>query len=135
MTSSWRWPARGPRTRHQFLSLSPRPPRASDQVDAECDRYHPDEVGPCNALAQKEPPEHHPERRHQKVIGTRCRCPTDRQKVEPEQVTAHRNEKHRVGERAEQAPTRHDLSHRLESEGERSKREPASQVLDAVANP
>src|SRR4051812_49960607 len=72
---------------------------------------------------------------HQKVIGARGRCPTDRQKVEPEQVTAHRNEKHRVGERAEQAPTRHDLSHRLESEGERGKREPASQVLHAVANP
>ena len=50
----------------------------------------------------RDPPEHHPERRHQEVIGARCRCPTDRQKVEPEQVTAHRNEKHRVGERAEQ---------------------------------
>ncbi len=86
-------------------------------------------------LAKEQPPEQHAERRHQEVVGARCRGAAHRQQVEPEHVAEHRHQQHQVGERGKQAPGRGDLADRLEGEGEGQQRQATRHVLDAIADP
>jgi hypothetical protein len=54
------------------------PRRPGDEIDAERDGIDADEIGRRGVLAEQEPSEQKPERRHQEMIGAGRGCPRHR---------------------------------------------------------
>ncbi len=109
--------------------------RTRHQIDAERDRNDPEQIAQRDVLAEHDPGEHHGERRHQEVIGTRRGCSAHGEHMEPDHIGEDRAAQHEEGEDAQQPPARHDVAHARQRQGERRQRKSREQILDAVADP